>query len=84
MEVPYNFQTKSSDLICLMADAEKQLFMICHSITSYLTPKEPRPFFVKNQGHFSQKDTPNLPFLAQEAQMNFFSLFCTFNCRILP
>jgi hypothetical protein len=34
-----------------------------------LTPKGPRVFFSKN--------TPNLPFLAQEAQMKFFSLFCT-------
>jgi hypothetical protein len=32
-----------------------------------LTPKGLRPFFSKN--------TPNLPFLAQEAQMNFFKLF---------
>jgi hypothetical protein len=40
-----------------------------------LTPEGPRVFFSKN--------APNLPFLAQEAQMNFFSLFCTFNHRIL-
>jgi hypothetical protein len=40
-----------------------------------LTPKGPRGVFLQN--------APNLPFLAQEAQMNFFSLFFTFNCRIL-
>jgi hypothetical protein len=33
---------------------------------------------------FFSKDAPNLPFLAQEAQMRFFSLFCTSNRRILP
>jgi hypothetical protein len=44
-------------------------------IECILTPKGPRVFFSKN--------APNLPFLAQEAQMNFFSLFCTFNHRIL-
>jgi hypothetical protein len=32
-----------------------------------LTPKGPRVFFSEN--------APNLPFLAQEAQMNVFSLF---------
>jgi hypothetical protein len=32
-----------------------------------LIPKGPRPFFLKN--------TPNLPFLSQEAQMNFFYFF---------
>jgi hypothetical protein len=32
---------------------------------------------------FFSKNAPNLPFLAQEAQMKFFSLFFTFNCRIL-
>jgi hypothetical protein len=32
---------------------------------------------------FFSKNAPNLPFLAQEAQMKFFSSFCTFNCRIL-
>jgi hypothetical protein len=40
-----------------------------------LTPKGPRVIFSKNE--------QNLPFLAQEAQMNFFSLFFTFNHRIL-
>jgi hypothetical protein len=40
-----------------------------------LNPKGPSPFFLKN--------TPNLPFLAQEAQMKFILLFCTFNYRIL-
>jgi hypothetical protein len=38
----------------------------------------------KGLGVFFSKNSPNLPFLAQEAKMNFFSLFCTFNCRILP
>jgi hypothetical protein len=33
---------------------------------------------------FFLKNVPNLPFLAQEAQMNFFSFFRTFNCMILP
>jgi hypothetical protein len=33
---------------------------------------------------FFSKNAPNLPFLAQEAQMNFFPLFGTFNRRILP
>jgi hypothetical protein len=47
-----------------------------HLNVSSLTPKGPRVIFSKN--------APNLPFLAQEAKMNFFSLFCTFNCRILP
>jgi hypothetical protein len=37
-----------------------------------LTRKGPRPFFSKN--------TPNLPFLAQEAQMKFFLLFCIGSC----
>jgi hypothetical protein len=41
-----------------------------------LTPKGPRVFFSEN--------ALNLPFLAHEAKMNFFSLFRTFNCRILP
>jgi hypothetical protein len=41
-----------------------------------LTPKGPRVFFSKN--------APNLPFLAQEAKTKYFSLFCTFNCKILP
>jgi hypothetical protein len=43
------------------------------SLTYGLTPKGPSPFF--------SKSTPNLPFLAQEVQMNFFSLFFTFNYR---
>jgi hypothetical protein len=42
----------------------------------YLIPKGLRPFFSKN--------TPNLPFQAQEAQMIFILFFCTFNCKILP
>jgi hypothetical protein len=29
---------------------------------------------LKDRGHFSQKNTPNLPFLAQEAQIIFFTL----------
>jgi hypothetical protein len=34
---------------------------------------------------FFSKNTPKLPFLVEEAQMNFyFYFFCTFNCRILP
>jgi hypothetical protein len=41
-----------------------------------LNPKGPRPFFCKN--------TPNLPFLAQEAQMIFLIYFFIFNLRILP
>jgi hypothetical protein len=40
-----------------------------------LIPEGLSPFFSKN--------TPNLPFLAQEAQIKLFSLFCTFNCGIL-
>jgi hypothetical protein len=40
-----------------------------------ITPKGPR-------GDFLQKHS-NLPFLAQEAQMNIFSLFRIFNCGIL-
>jgi hypothetical protein len=36
-----------------------------------LIPKGPRPFFSKN--------TSNLPFLAQEAQMKILKLCCTFN-----
>jgi hypothetical protein len=43
------------------------------TLTFDLTPKGPRVFFSKN--------APNLPFLAQEAQMIFFSLFFTFNVR---
>jgi hypothetical protein len=43
---------------------------------SCLTPKGLR-------GVFSKKNTPNRPFLAQEALLNFFSFFCTFNRRIL-
>jgi hypothetical protein len=38
---------------------------------------------LKDQGVFFSKNAPNLPFLAQEAQMKFFSFFYTFNCRIL-
>jgi hypothetical protein len=41
----------------------------------------PTIFPLKDRGHFFQKNTPNLPFLAQEAQMNFFKLFFTFNLR---
>jgi hypothetical protein len=46
------------------------------NVDTILTPKGPRPFFSKN--------TPNLPFLAQEAQMKYFLLFFTFSYRILP
>jgi hypothetical protein len=38
---------------------------------------------LKAQGVFLSKNAPNLPFLAQEAQTILFSLFCTFNRRIL-
>jgi hypothetical protein len=33
---------------------------------------------------FFSKNIPKLPFLAEEAQMNFILFFCTFNCRIFP
>ena len=51
------------------------LFQNLTLIDLFLIPKGLSPFFSKN--------TPNLPFLAQEVQMNFFLLFCTFNHRIL-
>jgi hypothetical protein len=35
-------------------------------------------------GVFFPKNTPKRPFLAQEALLNFFSFFCTFNRKILP
>ena len=38
----------------------------CHW-SAILTPKEPRKFF--------QKDTPNMSFLVQKAQMNFFNFY---------
>jgi hypothetical protein len=41
----------------------------------YLTPRGLRVLFPKN--------TPNRPFLAQEALLNSFSFFCTLNRRIL-
>jgi hypothetical protein len=46
-------------------------FLLSSYASFYLTPEGPRPFFSKN--------TPNLPFIAQEAQMKFFVHFCTFN-----
>jgi hypothetical protein len=43
---------------------------ILNLLLKSLTPKGPRPFFSKN--------APNLPFLAQDAQMIFFSIFLHF------
>jgi hypothetical protein len=51
------------------------LLQIQKEIGRMLTPKGPRGVFLQKRS--------NLPFLAQEAQMNFFSLFCTLNQRIL-
>jgi hypothetical protein len=49
-----------------------QHFILVHA---KLTPKE--------EGHFSQKNTSNLPFLAQEAQTKKIIYFFKFNCKIL-
>jgi hypothetical protein len=36
------------------------------------------------RGVFFPKNTSKRPFLAQEALMNLFLFFCTFNCKIYP
>jgi hypothetical protein len=52
------------------------MYQQCCILHNFLIPKGPRPFFSKN--------TPNLPFLAQEAQMNFFSLFALSTMKSCP
>jgi hypothetical protein len=57
----------------------QQIFFIkiTHQECCILTPKGPRPIFSKN--------TPNLPFLAQEAQAKFvFILFSIVTIRSCP
>jgi hypothetical protein len=57
--------------------------LLIKTTSSKLIPKN---YLLTPEGQMSffSNKCSNLSFLAQEAQTNFYSIFCNFNCMILP